>query len=141
MGPWSHGVETPVHVYFLHAEAKRRVKIGVARDISKRQRQLEREHGPLALVHHFRCDSSPESFMLEKGLHYHFRRQHLALEWFSESVLEGIEQLDPAKVVKEYRATRIYEIRLARADVEALEQRGLSVEDAVQMALAKNLLV
>ena len=124
-----------MHVYFLHSASKQRVKIGVARNLARRFDELEREHGPLRLVHSIRCDSSPASFKLEKALHHWFARQHLQLEWFEEAVLDSIEGLDPRAVLRLYAQTRVYEVRLARADVEALAERGLSISDAVLLAL------
>jgi predicted GIY-YIG superfamily endonuclease len=122
------------YVYVLRSAAKR-VKIGVARDIPQRMRQLQAEHGRLELFHYFACESSPESFRLEKALHWWFRREHLELEWFTEAVLDTIRGLDPRPVLKAYADTRMYEFRLDKHDVDALRKRGLDVEAAVKLAL------
>jgi predicted GIY-YIG superfamily endonuclease len=118
-----------MNVYCLHSRARRTVKIGVARNVEQRIRQLTCEHGALALLKVWTCDSTPEAFRLEKALHWWHRRDHVRLEWFTERVLDDLET-DPRNA---YARTRIYEVRLDRDDVAALKARGLTIEDAVRL--------
>lgn len=124
-------------VYVLHSAIKRRVKIGLTDVLERRMRQLQAEHGPLDLVHTFGpFDSRTDLFAAEAALHWHYRRSRVVDEWFAEDVLATVRTLDVAAVLAAYKRTRVYEVRLSRADVEALKARGLDIEDCVVSALA-----
>lgn len=56
-------------------------------------------------------------------------------EWFGEAVLDIILTLDPKEVLEAYNATRLYELRLPKADVDELRKRGMTIADAIKVAL------
>lgn len=128
--------------YLIHSPSLKRVKIGVTTNLQARFRTLHREYGPD--LECLKVWEEPAPKRLEPALHYHYRRMHLpppvaclegtktgAHEWFEESVLDTILSLDLKAVVKEYEATRLYEIRVPVSVVEALKARGMTLEDAL----------
>jgi hypothetical protein len=137
-------------LYVLHSPALRRVKIGIARDYAKRLKQLTRAYGELVEVRAF-YDGVPgfEDKRLEAALHWYYACHRIArpgcleerltgdTEWFGEAVLDSIRDLAPKPVLKAYKNTRHFEMRLDRDDVETLKRAGLTVADAVRKAAAE----
>lgn len=148
--PHLHGVEREVDVYCLHNPVLKIAKIGVASDIARRMRQLAPVHGQLELVHRWAFLTSAEAFQLEKAAHWWFGRHHIeprdwvqlgmradsGSEWFWDAILDTAPSLDTAAVLRAYKGTRVYEVRVSKAHMEALRARKMTVADAIEAALA-----
>lgn len=131
-------------VYCLHSPTLRRVKIGIATDLSQRLGQLTRHYGGLDIIRVFEGLNAKR---LEAALHHHYRAERIAApgcleerrsgdtEWFHEAVLATILHVDPKPIMKAYSRTSLYELRLDRDDIKQLKLRGLTVEAAIKRAL------
>lgn len=132
-------------VYVLDCESASRVKVGYTGNLLRRQREHEREHGPLTLKRCWAFDTRPEAELFERALQWHLRDHAIAstwtdlcesrqTEWFDVGALHHLA-VDPAELVKAYKATRVVEVRLPKTYLIALKEYGLSVEDMVRLHL------
>ena len=84
---YSHEGEKLAHqahfVYFIQNEDSNAIKIGRARDLSKRMKALQTSSpAQLKLIKAIQVDSGKEAEALEKLLHQQFKQIRLAGEWF-----------------------------------------------------------
>lgn len=130
-------------VYVFASKSAPRVKLGMSSDPDRRKKQLERKHGPLVFEHAWRFPRRLVAERAERALHWHFRAHAITsswtglgerpeVEWFDAAVLHHIHGVDVELAIKAFLATRVVEVRLLKSDLDALRERGLTLEDAVR---------
>jgi predicted GIY-YIG superfamily endonuclease len=83
-------------VCFIKNEDSNAIKIGLAKDLTKRMKALQTSSpAKLKLIQSVQVESAEEAHKLERSLHKQFREIRLAGEWFKadENLLDYINQL------------------------------------------------
>lgn len=95
------------YVYFITNGRKNVVKIGVAKNPSKRLKTFQTaNHEKLIVLRVIRLNSRTEAFRLERALHQKFKKYHIRGEWFklTSTVLSFIEnfQLEEVPILEQF---------------------------------------
>lgn len=112
-----------------------RTKIGLTDNLQRRIREVDREFGcSVELVRSEQLATRSEAHRLESALHWHHRALALGREWFRDPPLDA----DIKLAMREFRQSRVVEVRLPLELLARLGSGPLSLERAIAIGVSRS---